>query len=153
MFAAIALGAKTVDEIVDSTGLPLDVVQAALPRFVGGGIVARNGALRIDLDVLRAAALDRPERERGLPNATPEQERVLRNFAESGRLKEIPARAAQRRVVLEYLATLFEPGIEYPEAEVNDRLHALHEDYASLRRYLVDERLLERRGGVYRRVA
>ena len=152
VFAAIALGAETIDEIVAATALPRDAVHSALPRLFGGGIVGGDGGLSVDVEALRAAARDRPERERGLPGATPGQARVLRNFAENGRLKEIPARAAQRRVVLEYLATLFEPGVEYPEPQVNERLQALQGDYASLRRYLVDERLLERHGGVYRRV-
>lgn len=151
VFAAIALGATTIDEVVDATGLSLEAVQSALPRFVGGGIVRGDAGLTIQLDALQAAARDRPARERGLPGATPEQDRVLRNFAEAGRLKELPARAAQRRVVLEYIASRFDEGAEYTEPEINERLQALHEDYASLRRYLVDERLLERRAGIYRR--
>ena len=56
-----------------------------------------------------------------------------------------------RRVVLEYLAGAFDEGVEYDEREVNETLRAIHDDYATLRRYLVDERLLERTRGVYRR--
>jgi hypothetical protein len=54
-------------------------------------------------------------------------------------------------VVLEYLAARFDEGIDYAEPEVNDRLGQFHEDYASLRRCLVDEGLLTRTAGVYRR--
>ena len=153
VFAAVALGAKTLDEVVAATALPLDAVRTALPRLVSAGIVGADDGLDVDLAALRAAARARPERARGLPGATPEQARVLRNFAEDGRLKQLPARASQRRLVLEYLATLFEAGVDYPESEVNERLTALHDDYATLRRYLVDEQLLERDAGVYRRVS
>ena len=37
----------------------------------------------------------------------------------------------------------------YPEAEVNDVLRRYHDDYAALRRYLVDEGFLTREAGVY----
>jgi hypothetical protein len=67
-------------------------------------------------------------------------------------LKALPVRARQRRLVLEYLATRFDQGIDYPEAKVNDLLVRFHDDYASLRRCLVDEGLLTRKAGVYRRV-
>jgi hypothetical protein len=75
----------------------------------------------------------------------------LWNFVEGGRLKALPVRASQRRVVLEYLAARFDEGTDYPEAEVNDLLRRFHEDYASLRRCLVDEALLMRTAGIYRR--
>ena len=90
-------------------------------------------------------------RQRELPDATAEQQRVLRNFVEGGRLTRLPARSAQRRVILEYVAGRFETDRHYAEAEVNELLNSLHDDHAALRRYLVDERLLERKGGVYRR--
>lgn len=37
----------------------------------------------------------------------------------------------------------------YPEAEVNEILGAFHEDYAALRRYLVEEGFLMRETNVY----
>jgi hypothetical protein len=107
--------------------------------------------LRVDVGPFRDAARDRPPRRRDLPGATPEQARVLWNFVENGRLNALPVRASQRRVVLEYLATRFDEGTDYVEAVVNDLLGRFHEDYASLRRCLVDEGLLTRTVGVYRR--
>ena len=46
----------------------------------------------------------------------------------------------------------FEPGVRYPEREVDAVLRAWHDDHAALRRYLVDEALLARENGVYWRV-
>jgi hypothetical protein len=51
--------------------------------------------------------------------------------------------------VLEHLARVFEPGVRYPEREVNALLAVWHADVAALRRYLVDEGLLTRRAGLY----
>jgi hypothetical protein len=80
------------------------------------------------------------------------ERQVLRNFFEGERLKEIPVAAKKKHVVLEWLATRFEPGAHYPEAQVNAMLQRHHPDCAALRRYLVDEGLLQRDHGIYWRV-
>ncbi len=78
------------------------------------------------------------------------REQVLRTFFDAvGRLTSLPAKHAQRLVVLDRLAQLFEPGERYAETEVNARLRSAHDDVAALRRYLVDEGFLSREGGVY----
>jgi hypothetical protein len=149
--AAIALGARTVDDVARSGDLEPQEVRRALPRLISAGVVEDQDGLRVDVAAFREAARDRPPRQRDLPDATPEQAQVLRNFVEEGRLRAVPVRAAQRRVVLEYLAERFDDGVEYPEAEVNELLSRFHADYASLRRFLVDEGLLTRQAGRYRR--
>jgi hypothetical protein len=149
--AAIALGARTIDDVVKAGGVAPSDVRRVLPRLIAAGIVEDRDGLQVDLAPFRDAARDRPSRTRELPDATPEQARVLRNFVENGRLKALPVRAWQRRAVLEYLAARFDAGIDYPEAEVNDLLGQFHEDYASLRRCLIDEGLLTRSAGVYQR--
>jgi hypothetical protein len=149
--SAIALGARTVEAAAEVAGTDVATVQSVLPRLVSAGLVEQRDGLQVSLEALRAAARERPARERELPDATAEQQRVLRNFVEGGRLTRLPARYAQLRVVLEYVAGRFEPGREYPEPEVNELLNTLHDDHAALRRYLVDEGLLQRERGVYRR--
>jgi hypothetical protein len=151
--AAIALGARTVDDIANAARVAPDDVRRALPRLVAAGVVDRQDGLRIDTAAFRDAARERPPRSRGLSDATAEQSRTLRNFVEDGRLKSIPVKASQRRLVLEYLAARFDPDVDYAERDVNELLGRFHEDYASLRRFLVDERLLVRSGGVYRRAS
>lgn len=74
---------------------------------------------------------------------------VLRAFFVQGKLQTVPAKRSKRLVVLDRLAAVFEPGVRYPESEVNTRLQAFHPDYALLRRYLVDEEFLTRDHGVY----
>ena len=74
---------------------------------------------------------------------------MLRTFVRDGRLVSIPAQHSKRLVVLGHLVRVFEPGVRYPEREVNALLGAWHPDVAALRRYLVDEALLTREAGVY----
>jgi len=64
----------------------------------------------------------------------------------------MPRAGRKRQVVLEYMVTAFEPGVRYPEAEVNAILRAFWPDVAALRRYLVDAQLLERAHGTYWRI-
>ncbi|MFC8450406.1 DUF2087 domain-containing protein [Kitasatospora sp. NPDC057223] len=71
-----------------------------------------------------------------------------------GRLTVIPRKAARREQLLVHLArTLFEPGRDYSEREVNDALLTVHPDCSALRRYLVEAGLLARPrdGSSYRR--
>ena len=73
----------------------------------------------------------------------------LRVFLGNGRIETIPAKHSRRRLLLDQIAQAFEPGVRYPERDVSLFLGALHPDYAALRRYLVDEELLTRAGGLY----
>jgi hypothetical protein len=76
----------------------------------------------------------------------------LRVFLRDGRIGAMPAKHSRRRQLLAEVAQAFEPGVRYPERQVNDVLSALYPDYAALRRYLVDEEFLDRAGGEYWRV-
>ena len=51
--------------------------------------------------------------------------------------------------MLTRLALEFDVGVRYAEEQVNETLTRFHPDYASLRRYLVDEGLLSRERGLY----
>jgi hypothetical protein len=74
---------------------------------------------------------------------------VLTTFFRDGRLVSIPAQHTKRLVVLRHLVRVFEPGVRYPEREVNALLAVWHPDVAALRRYLVDHGMLAREAGVY----
>jgi DNA-binding transcriptional ArsR family regulator len=85
-------------------------------------------------------------------HATAGETKILRSFLVDGRLASIPAQGRKRLVVLRFLVErVFTEAREYPEKEVNQRLAAFHTDVAALRRYLVDERLVDRAAGLYRR--
>jgi hypothetical protein len=96
------------------------------------------------------------ERERRAGNVRRREEFAgpaeLARFFRGDRLETVPARAVDRAAVLAYLASFFEPGREYAEADVNLILGHVHRDFASLRRYLIDERFLARDHGTYRRL-
>ena len=81
------------------------------------------------------------------------EEQVIFAFIKDDRLVSIPARHKKRLVVLRYLVDrCFPDDRDYQEKEVNQRLALFHTDVAALRRSMVDDGLLTRIAGEYRRV-
>ncbi|MEN3357255.1 MAG: hypothetical protein V7637_1237 [Mycobacteriales bacterium] len=151
--AALALGAQTPTEVARASGLPPREAAAALRRLEAGGLVSTvSGRLRLAdeqfVEAARAETPRRPAEDHGVSD--PAAAAVLRAFVRDGRLVHVPAARGKRRVVLEHIVSTFEPGVRYPEREVNAMLRAWYpDDHVSLRRYLVDEQLLAREGGEY----
>ncbi len=85
--------------------------------------------------------------------ARAEQERLVGRLFADGRIAQVPARRKVRAAVLLEVVRRFEPGRVYSEREVNDVLLEVHEDFAYLRRELVNYRYLEREDGRYRTAA
>jgi hypothetical protein len=75
--------------------------------------------------------------------------RVLETFVSAGRLTRIPVQHKKKLAILRWLVEDFQPGRLYVESDVNRIIGRRHPDFASLRRYLVDEELMQRRRGVY----
>jgi ADP-ribose pyrophosphatase YjhB (NUDIX family) len=153
--AALALGATTAEDVAALSGLGQREVAAALGRLRSTGLVsAEKGELRLHAELFKTAA--RASAPDPLPDAgqaaDPATAAVLRAFVRNGRITAFPMARQKRRLLLEHVAGGFEPGVRYPEHQVNDVLRAWHDDYAALRRYLVDELLLAREGGVYWRI-
>ena len=81
------------------------------------------------------------------------QKKVIKNFFKNGVLTEIPVQRKKRSIILRHLANEFELGRDYPEKEVNEILGRYHEDFCTLRREFIGEKLMTREKSVYRRVA
>lgn len=127
-------------------------VRRELGRLMAAGLI--DSEYRLDTEVLRAVAQSIPGEtpvDAGLLDGpwTEDEAQVLSRFFAGRRLTQIPSAHAKRLLVLERLALEFEPGIRYDEREVNFILQLFHEDYAALRRHLVDEEFLTRAEGVY----
>ena len=74
--------------------------------------------------------------------------KVLADFClPDGSLKGIPAQRKKLEVVLRYVVKAFQPGLKYPEKQVNEVLSRFHADTATLRRELVGVGLMKRAGG------
>ena len=72
------------------------------------------------------------------------------NFVDADdRIVSIPAQLKKRLAILRWLVEDFQPGRRYTEAEVNEIISRRHPDFATLRRHLVDEELMQRQHSIY----
>jgi hypothetical protein len=151
----LARADATSAELSEALGFPIGRVRKHVNRLTSAGVVrlqADRRSYRLDPETLRWAAEQvGPPRDAGLAlaAANEDEEQVLRTFFRNGRLTEIPMKRSKRRVVLERIALEFEPGERYDEKHVNVIVGRFFNDYAALRRYLVDEGFLAREQGVY----
>jgi hypothetical protein len=148
--AALALGATTAAQVRTASGLDARATGRALARLADAGVVVDDGAtLRLDLTPLREATRVAATSEPEDYGTDAETAKVLRSFLRDGRVTGMPASHTKRRVLLEHVVQVFEPGERYAEKDVNAMLRAFSDDYVTIRRYLVDADLLSRENGVY----
>lgn len=147
----IAAEPQSGKQLADKLGLTAATISHHMRRLTDAGIVTEerdsqrhiyslNQHLLTSMRTMPPPAKQSPEDERA---------RTMRHFLKDGQLISIPASRKQRVIVLQYLLEQFEPGREYPEREVNDLLGAFNEDFATLRRELVDYGYLVRDKGIY----
>jgi hypothetical protein len=120
------------------------------------------------LDAVRATAQQLRSKDPGLlvsedastskfyPNRVPYDEydrKVLKDFFNSdGSLRQLPMQRKKFLAVLKHIVQDIEPGREYTERQINLLLKRRHPDTASLRRGMIDFRLMERKSGMYWRL-
>ena len=163
MLGALAGGERRVDELAALLELRPPTVSHHLALLRDLGLVRMRAEgnvhfYRLDDDALRALSRDVLSIERVATfadslEAEAWERKVLRDFFDGERLKEIPASRKKRAVVLKRLAYEFRHDVRYRETEVNEVLLRHHADPATLRRELVGAGLLERDQSVYWRPA
>ena len=77
------------------------------------------------------------------------RKKVIDTFFEYGKLKSIPMQKKKERIILEEIVKSFEPGHRYTEREVNIILADFHDDFCTLRRDMIGEKLLARDHQIY----
>jgi hypothetical protein len=164
LLGLIAERSRTGKELADAVSVGAPTVSHHMDRLVRSGLVAveRSGQSRIyslNQKTLQAfASLARPNASATLSHGADsqvdaeavERAKVIRDFFDGDRLKQIPAQRKKRVIVLQRLVSRFSPDREYPERDVNAILKTAHEDFATLRRELIDYGFMSRQGGVYR---
>jgi hypothetical protein len=151
--AALMLGDASLDAICARTDLSVAAAASALARLVSGGLVERGSDGAVHLlgaafaHAARDAAQAKPPSESH--EGPPEIVKVLNIYVRDGRLTQIPTVRSKRLIVLDHLVQEFEPGRRYSEPMVNLLLGKWHADTAALRRYMVDEGMLDRENSQY----
>ncbi|MFB9962099.1 DUF2087 domain-containing protein [Sinosporangium siamense] len=140
-FAAVVLGATTRGQVVELTGLRPPAAANALRKLAEGRVIATGpeaGTYSLVEDTFRRAIIA----EVGVAGRAGGDGSGA--YFRRGRLRAIPGDAAVRSRVLRVVADTFQPGETYSEPQVNALCGEWFDDWAGLRRVLVDEGLLRR---------
>ena len=81
------------------------------------------------------------------------RDKVIKSFFKYGKLVSIPVQRKKRLICFEKIAELFEIDRPYDEAELNELISQVHEDYCTIRRDMIGEGILTRDGSTYTRVS
>lgn len=139
-------------ELAAQVGLTPPTISHHMRKLTEAGLVTVVAEAQSRIYSLRTETL-RDMARTSLPanaDGADADDKVVRAFFDGERLKQIPAQRKKRVAVLKHLLLRFEPQQDYPEKEVNAILKAAHEDFATLRRELVDYGFMTREKGVYR---
>ena len=75
--------------------------------------------------------------------------KVIATFFEYGKLKAIPSQRKKERICLEEIAKSFQIGKEYDEQDVNAIIENYFDDYCTIRRDMISEKIMVRQGTTY----
>jgi excisionase family DNA binding protein len=84
-------------------------------------------------------------------NAMDPRQKVLNNFIKRGRLVQFPAQRKKRVYVLEFFLEKFDVNRTYTEAEVNEIIKQYYDDFCTVRREFIMEKMMTRKEGKYHR--
>jgi hypothetical protein len=150
--AALLAPGATPAALAERLDTPVRAIVQHAGKLMSVGLLARepDGGLTARLAPFRSALRDIDARDTTAPPGAGVDRAVDALFTR-GKLVDMPAESSLRHRLLERLVTDFEPGSRYSETEVRDILRRRHDDHAALRRYLVDDGLLDRdaRGAYY----
>jgi len=159
----LARQSYSVEELATILKLSPATVSHHLGRLVQAGLVAARAdqhyhVYSLQLQALREMAQQILSQERLQETAEDldldaYDRKILRESIIGGRLKQIPTQRKKRDVILRHLAASFEPDRRYTEREVNEVIKTFYDDYATLRRELIDGRWMARDHEVYWRLA
>jgi predicted transcriptional regulator len=146
----------TVEKLAETLDLGVSTTSHHLSRLSKAGLVsARTDGhyyiYSLQTDTLKTMAQHLLHDEE-LPRLSGSEDaydrKVLASFTDNeGRITAFPAQEKKLLALLRYALKAFQPGVRYPEKQVNEILLRYSDDTAMLRRSLVEYHLMEREGG------
>jgi hypothetical protein len=154
----VAEGEQSVGNLARRLGLTEATISHHLAKLSSADLLAMRAEgtthfYRLNAEGLRAInkSLLSPEKLARAPDTEdkePSEARVLKSFIVDGRLVKIPESHSKREVVLRWILDQLEDR-RYREREISEILGRYHDDYATLRRELINHRMMKREGGIY----
>ncbi len=78
------------------------------------------------------------------------RDKVLNTFFDSGKLRRMPSQSKKRLIILDEIIKIFDINKIYSEKEIDSMIGEIFDDYCTIRRYFVDEKMMFRKKGEYR---
>ncbi|MBP5460979.1 MAG: metalloregulator ArsR/SmtB family transcription factor [Lachnospiraceae bacterium] len=151
-----------VERLSERLGLTPATISFHLKKLVDAGAVKSRKEqyytiYAINGDVFNVSILDilkEQSEEKKLLDERDEayRRKVIEAFFEYGKLKSIPSQRKKELIVLQEIAKSFEDGREYTEREINLIIAEYHDDFCTIRRDMIAEKLLARENGIYRKI-
>lgn len=150
---------RGVDELAAALDLRASTVSHHLSKLAEAGLVSSRAEGHFHLYSLDEAAIQANARRllargelRELAGPSTDADawdrKVLATFLdEDGRVRQFPMQRKKFEVILRHAARDLAPGVDYSERELNAVLKRCSDDTATLRRGLVDHRILAREAG------
>jgi hypothetical protein len=162
LVGALASSERTVEELALMLDLKPPTVSHHLSKLKSLDLVVMKSEgnthlYRLNLEVLRKLskqmlAVESLSKDDDSINYEAWERKILNDFLEGEKLKEIPASRKKREVILRWLVDKFQFDREYSEKEVNQMISRHHADFATLRRELIGAKLMDRQSGIYHRL-
>ena len=145
----------SVEQMAEMLGLRSSTVSHHLSTLVKAGLVSARpesyyNVYRFESEKLETMSQRLLARDT-LPAVTADVDvdaydrKVIQNYSNpDGTLKALPVQRKKLLVVLNHIKQSFEKDRRYSEKEVNEILERFYEDYASIRRDLIDTKMLGR---------
>lgn len=148
-----------VERLAERLNLSAPTISFHLKKLEAANVVTSNReqyymVYSLNIEILKMSLADLLEDEIEGENEQEKREeeyrkKVIASFFEYDKLKIIPAQKKKERIILEEIAKSFEKGKVYSEHEVNKIIESFYDDYCTLRRDLVNERIMNRDDGKY----
>jgi predicted transcriptional regulator len=149
---------SSVEAIADTLGISVSTASHHLARLSKAGLVSARADGHFYIYSLHTEAIEEMAQrllsKETLPRLSESidldafERKVLATFTDSeGKIIAFPAQEKKFICLLKYVLKSFESGRHYSEKEVNAILLRFNEDVASLRRGLIEYKLMKRQGG------
>lgn len=161
----LAKDSLSVEQLAEMLRLRPSTVSHHLARLAQVGLVSARAESYYNIYQLKPQALEALAQEllraETLPRLASDldvdayDQKVLRSFTTpDGRIKQLPGQQKKFEALLRYVVQAFEPDVRYSEKEVNAILSRYYADVASLRRGMIEYKLMAREagGGAYWRL-
>lgn len=156
LMGLLLAGPHTAPELAQKLGIKETAVPQHLAQLEKAGFLIKNADRTYRLDAKALEQLNRTVfSQLGKSHGAGKEDivqRVFRRYVQDGRLKELPVNHDELMAVLGWLVEGFDMNGRYTEKEVNQQLQKTFDDYAALRRYLVDYRFMQRENSIYWRL-